>query len=39
VLQVQYNDPSGATREKQVCWSPAPIDQPACTPTGTGAPA
>lgn len=39
VLQVQYNDPSGQTREKQVCWSPAPIDQPACTPTGTGAPA
>jgi hypothetical protein len=39
VLQVQYNDPSGATREKQVCWSPAPIDQPSCTPTGTGAPA
>lgn len=39
VLQVQYNDPSGATREKQVCWNPAPIDQPACTPTGTGAPA
>jgi hypothetical protein len=37
VLQVQYNDPSGQTREKQVCWSPAPIDQPACTPTGTGA--
>jgi hypothetical protein len=39
VLQVQYRDPSGATRERQVCWSPAPIDQPACTPTGTGAPA
>ncbi len=39
VLQVQYSDPSGATREKQVCWNPAPIDQPACTPTGTGAPA
>jgi hypothetical protein len=39
VLQIEYNDPSGATREKQVCWSPAPIDQPSCTPTGTGAPA
>jgi hypothetical protein len=39
VLQVQYSDPSGQTREKQVCWSPAPIEQPACTPTGTGAPA
>ncbi len=39
VLQVQYSDPSGQTREQQVCWSPAPIDQPACTPTGTGAPA
>jgi hypothetical protein len=38
-LGVQYNDPSGQTREKQVCWNPAPIDQPACTPTGTGAPA
>jgi hypothetical protein len=39
VLQVRYSDPSGQTREKQVCWSPAPIEQPACTPTGTGAPA
>jgi hypothetical protein len=38
-LGVQYNDPSGQTREKQVCWNPAPIDLPACTPTGTGAPA
>ena len=38
VLQVQYSDPSGQTREKQVCWNPAPIDQPSCTPTGTGAP-
>jgi hypothetical protein len=38
-LSVQYSDPSGKTREQQVCWSPAPIDQPACTPTGTGAPA
>jgi hypothetical protein len=38
-LGIQYNDPSGQTREKQVCWSPAPIDVPACTPTGTGAPA
>ena len=38
-LGVQYNDPSGQTREQQVCWSPAPIDLPSCTPTGTGAPA
>jgi hypothetical protein len=38
-LAVQYNDPSGQTRERQVCWSPAPIELPACTPTGTGAPA
>jgi hypothetical protein len=38
-LGIQYNDPSGQTREQQVCWSPAPIDLPACTPTGTGAPA
>jgi hypothetical protein len=38
-LQVQYSDPTGQTREKQVCWSPAPIDLPSCTPTGTGAPA
>jgi hypothetical protein len=38
-LGVQYNDPTGQTREKQVCWNPAPIDLPACTPTGTGAPA
>jgi hypothetical protein len=38
-LQIQYNDPTGQTREQQVCWSPAPIELPACTPTGTGAPA
>jgi hypothetical protein len=38
-LGIQYSDPSGQTREKQVCWSPAPIDLPACTPLGTGAPA
>ena len=38
-LGVQYNDPSGQTREQQVCWSPAPIALPACTATGTGAPA
>jgi hypothetical protein len=38
-LGVQYSDPSGQTREQQVCWSPAPIDLPSCTPTGTGAPA
>jgi hypothetical protein len=38
-LQVQYTDPTGQTREQQVCWSPAPIDLPSCTPTGTGAPA
>ena len=39
VVQIRYSDPSGQTREKQVCWSPAPIDQPACTATGAGAPA
>ena len=38
-LGVTYTDPSGQTREQQVCWSPAPIGLPACTPTGTGAPA
>ena len=27
----------GQTREKQVCWSPAPIEQPSCTASGTGA--
>ena len=26
-----------ARREKQVCWSPAPIEQPSCTASGTGA--
>jgi hypothetical protein len=36
-LGVTYTDPSGQTREKQVCWSPAPIEQPACTASGTGA--
>jgi hypothetical protein len=38
-LQIQYSDPSGQTRERQVCWTPAPIDLPSCSPTGTGAPA
>jgi hypothetical protein len=38
-LQIQYSDPTGQTREQQVCWTPAPIDLPSCTPTGTGAPA
>jgi len=36
-LGVTYTDPSGQTREKQVCWSPAPIEQPSCTASGTGA--
>ena len=36
-LGVTYIDPSGQTREKQVCWSPAPIEQPSCTASGTGA--
>ena len=38
-VQIQYSDPTGQTREEQVCWTPAPIDLPSCTPTGTGAPA
>jgi hypothetical protein len=38
-LGIQYTDPSGKTREQQICWSPAPIGQSACTATGTGAPA
>lgn len=38
-LDITYSDPSGQTRELQICWSPAPIDLPPCTPTGTGAPA
>ena len=37
-LGVTYTDPSGQTREKQVCWSPAPIEQPSCTAGGSGAP-
>ena len=36
-LGVTYIDASGQTREKQVCWSPAPIEQPSCTASGTGA--
>ena len=36
-LGVTYVDASGQTREKQVCWSPAPIEQPSCTASGTGA--
>ena len=36
-LGVTYVDQSGHTREKQVCWSPAPIEQPSCTASGTSA--
>ncbi|HEY6757836.1 MAG TPA: hypothetical protein VI318_00020, partial [Baekduia sp.] len=38
-IQVHYLDPSGQTTEKQFCWSPAPIGEPACNTTGVGAPA
>src|SRR3712207_3939925 len=38
-LNVQYVDPTGTTRETQLCWSPAPIDQPACSTNTTAAPA
>jgi hypothetical protein len=39
VMDMHYLDPSGQTTERQFCWSPAPIAQPACTTSGTGAPA
>jgi hypothetical protein len=39
VMSLRYVDPTGNTSVKQFCWSPAPIDGPACSPMGTGAPA
>jgi hypothetical protein len=39
VMIMRYVDPSSQTSVKQFCWSPAPIDGPACSPFGTGAPA
>jgi hypothetical protein len=29
---------SGHTKVEQVCWDPAPIDRPACSPSANGAP-
>ena len=39
VINLHYLDPSGQTTERQFCWSPAPIAQPACSASGIGAPA
>jgi hypothetical protein len=39
VIDLHYLDPSGQTTERQFCWSPAPIGQPACSGSGIGAPA
>jgi hypothetical protein len=39
VIDLHYLDPSGQTTERQFCWSPAPIGQPACSAAGIGAPA
>jgi hypothetical protein len=39
VIDLHYVDPSGQTTERQFCWSPAPIGQPACSASGIGAPA
>src|SRR6201999_2778623 len=38
-LQLNYLDPSGQTQVSSYCWSPAPIDQPACSASAMGAPA
>jgi hypothetical protein len=38
-LQLNYLDPSGQTSVVQYCWSPAPLDRPACSSSSTGAPA
>jgi hypothetical protein len=39
VIDLHYIDPSNQTTERQYCWSPAPIDQPACSTSSSGAPA
>jgi hypothetical protein len=39
VIDLHYLDPSNQTTERQYCWSPAPIDQPACSTSNSGAPA
>jgi hypothetical protein len=38
-IDLHYMDPSGQTTERQYCWSPAPIAQPACSASSVGAPA
>ena len=38
-LMVQVKDTQGAASERQICWTPAPIDRPACSSSASGAPA
>ncbi|HEY6762057.1 MAG TPA: hypothetical protein VI318_21330 [Baekduia sp.] len=38
-IDVHYVDPSGQTTERQFCWSPVPIGQPACGAGSIAAPA
>jgi hypothetical protein len=39
VIDLHYLDPSGQTTEREFCWNPAPIAQPACSTSSVGAPA
>jgi hypothetical protein len=38
-IVLSYNNPAANTSVRQFCWSPAPIDRPACGTSNTGAPA
>src|SRR4029078_8823499 len=38
-IVLSYNNPAANTSVRQFCWSPAPIDRPACGTSNIGAPA
>jgi len=38
-IVLSYNNPAANTSVRQFCWSPAPIDRPACGTSNMGAPA
>lgn len=38
-LMIQVRDTQGTVTEREYCWTPAPIDRPACSSNNQGAPA
>lgn len=39
IVMVSVKDSQGTASPSKICWSPAPIDRPACSPSAQGAPA